>query len=89
MSRRKEESMLSLLVRKPWYVSVMFSAVPYLLMRYGLPMIPISEDNSLGNWAPFFRNVISVFSKFAPLAWMFLIGVPFSLMHAHRKKRNL
>jgi len=89
MTKRKEESLLSILIRKPWYWSVIFSAVLYLLMRYGLPMIPISKDNSFGNWAPLFRNMISVFSKFAPLAWVFLMFIPFSLWHAHRKKRNL
>ena len=89
MPRKKDESLSSILIRKPWYWSVIFSAVLFALMRYGAPLIPVGNDNSLGSLDPLFKSLLQTVSRMAPLALIFLIFIPFSLFHSFRRKRNL
>jgi restriction system protein len=89
MARRREESTISFLIRKPWYYSVIFSGLLYVILKYVVPLVPVGDPNEPFSLALISRNILDDISKLAPLAWIFLLAIPFSLFHSFRKKRNL
>jgi restriction system protein len=63
---RKDESLLNLLTRLPWQVSVVVAAVAYVLLRFVLPAIPVEN--------PVVQSVLQGVSKAAPLIVLVLLA---------------
>jgi restriction system protein len=79
---RKDESALNLLVRLPWWVSVILAGVAYVLLKYLIPTIP------------FENMVFQALSRAAPVVapWVslvLLIPAIISAINSLRRKRLL
>ncbi len=76
---RKDESIFNLLMASPWWVSVIFSAVVYLLLGVVLP--------SLTTDSPVLQGLQQGLTPLAPwVALFFLLPAPISILNAHRKR---
>jgi|WetSurMetagenome_2_1015567.scaffolds.fasta_scaffold282661_2 restriction system protein len=83
---KKNESILNLLARCPWWVSIALSGISYLVLKYIVPAFKVQQD--LGH--AFLGGLIKAAPMFAPIvAFLLLIPAPVSLFHSRRKRRLL
>ncbi len=79
---RKNESILNLLMKSPWWVSVVFSAIVYFLLAVVVPTIAIQNV--------FLKGIAMAAPKLAPIfALVFLFPAPISFLNSYRKKKLL
>jgi len=79
MSRRND-TILDILYRLPWWVSVLVATVAYISLKYIIPSI---ETESI-----LVKSIGTIGPKFAPfVAIFFLLPAPFSLYEEKRKKK--
>jgi restriction system protein len=79
---RKDESVLNLLARLPWWVSVIVAGTAYLFLKYLFPIIPIEN--------PLFKAFSSAAPVVAPFVCLvLLIPAIFSAINSFRRKRLL
>ena len=79
---RKNESLLELLTKAPWWVSVLFSGFVYVFLKGFLPAI--AAENI------FLQGIAITGQSLAPVAaFIFLLPAPISLFNSFRKKRLL
>jgi restriction system protein len=81
---RRDESILNLLARVPWWVSVLVSATAYLTLTFILPRIDVGP----GIAASFPKGLVIFGQKLAPvIALVLLIPAPVSAFNAWRKRQ--
>jgi restriction system protein len=78
---RKDESLLNLLTRLPWQVSVLVAAGAYVFFRFVLPAIPV------GN--PLIKSVLQGVSMVAPLIVLALLAAGFVSVVLSKQKQRL
>ena len=79
---KKSENILYILTTLPWYYSVIAATGVYMSLAFILPAV--SGNN------PFMAGFASGLSRLAPVAFfLFLIPIPFSLIQAQRKRKQL
>lgn len=79
---RNKTTFIDLLVELPWWVSVLVSAMAYVMMAHVLPSI--QTDNQIT------AMVFKAFVIPAPyIAAMILLAAPFAFLNAHRKAKQL
>jgi restriction system protein len=79
---RKNESILNLLFESPWWVSVVFSAFIFVLLRFVIPTIGLQN--------PILRAFSGASAPMAPfIAFVFLLPAPISALKALQKRKLL
>jgi restriction system protein len=79
---RKNETILNLLARSPWWVSVALSATGYILFKYWVPQIAFE------NWV--LKSLSKASQQIAPLiALLLFVPAIFSVLNSLRKKKLL
>ena len=78
---RKDESLLNLLTRLPWQVSVLAAGVAYVFFRFVVPAIPV------GN--PAVKSFVQGVSEVGPLIVLLLLAAGFVSMVVARQRRRL
>lgn len=81
---RNNKSILNLLVEAPWWVSVTFSGVSYIVLKFIVPAINIQQDLTHA----FIYGLVKALPMLAPIiAIVLLIPAPVSLFNSMRKRR--
>jgi restriction system protein len=79
---RRDESILDLLIERPWWVSVLFSFIAFVGLKFVLPSIEF-QNMVLNSFA----KGLSIAAPF--LALILLIPAPISALRSWRKRRRL
>jgi restriction system protein len=83
---RKNESILNLLSKSPWWVSVVLSGISYIVLKFIIPSIKVQQDL---NHALYY-GLIKAAPTLAPfVAFFLLIPAPISLFNSIRKRKLL
>ena len=79
---RKDESLMNLLTRLPWWVSIAIAAVSYVALRFILPVLPIRifGGNPFAQVSPAIALIVAFF---------FVLAAGMSAFESWRKGRML
>ena len=85
---RENESILNLLIRVPWWVSVLLSGTVYLTLKYIVPAINFGVGNDFGR--AFLKGLADAAPKLAPaIALVLLLPGILSAFNWRLKRKRL
>lgn len=86
---RRNESILDLLTLLPWWVSVVLSAVSYVVLRFLVPAIDIRQKGPADVTYMFLKGLAGAAPRLAPVAAIVLLTPAFVSALNSRRKRKL
>ncbi|OGV65644.1 MAG: hypothetical protein A2283_15805 [Lentisphaerae bacterium RIFOXYA12_FULL_48_11] len=87
---RRNEGLFDILVMCPWWVSIIFSAVSYIALKFIVPAIKVDLKGPINFGAIMFKGFAGAAPIIAPyIAFAFLVPALISAIRAWRKRRLL